>query len=469
MLKFKQFISEAALQNPKFDPDKKITDKNGKQKGHFAQYIEPHIGKTHEDSPLQLDKDTEGRDHKGNKTGVVHPKGSKLSPSGRCIKVGTMHHAEVETEDGHVTHVPVNSIRKPSASLGTYSDEHAVKRVWNYSAKHPEHEGHVRKLHDEINEAENNPKHDLHISHADPSEFVGKEKDSDTAKKTYYDRLRAAAHLTHMMVHGQGGKKNGGPMAATHKAGVQMKVSGADTVPTSKHFQKHGVKKYGIAGTRKGDMLMLKGKSISLKHSGGSQLFSESPEGTRAMLHHAINEHQKKNKGTNRELTKEEEKSHRNTITDIHKHMRDENHKAAHQLFSKMRDHPKYNHKNGDNSIDISLGYEGGTGKTKFNRPHRPVKDERHPGVAHYMAYIPIRKGDHSKLKNPHGETKFAKITRRDIAAGLRNPDGSHQRPSIESGKGGPTNKTNPSSMRMATRGNNKQYKDVPIPEKDSY
>lgn len=476
MLRFKQFVlTEAPIDNSKYDLEKTIVGKDGKHAGHYAKYVEPHMGKSfdHPDdggTPLELNKDVKIKNEDG--TTTIHPKGTRVSPSDQHIKKGTMHHIEVETEHGHVTHVPVNAIKKPSTKNGVYNDEHAVATMWNYSVDHPKHGAHVARLHKEIDRAKDDPSHPLHISHAPSSSFTGGEKDSDAAKQTYYDRLKAVSHLVHVMVHGDSGKPHTGHLAKDHEEQSRMEVSGASIVPISKHFQKHGVR-HGIAGTRKGDALMIRGrgnnnKSISLKHAGGSQLFSESPEGTKAMLHHAIDEHQKRHRGTDRELTRAEEKEHRRIIDDeIHPAMRDrEDHKAAHEAFERLRNHPKYNNEGEANSIDHELGLEGQSGRRKFARPHRAANDERHPGVAHYTATVPLRQGKYSK-NNPHGDTTFAPITRQAMGAKIQS--GYHNRPSIESGKAGPTAKNNPSSMRMITPGRVKDFPKKETPKEGEY
>lgn len=428
MLRFRDFITEATLNNATADH-------------HITKYVDPHAHS--KDSPLVLSKEHDG-----------HEKGSQIIPhsSGhedRLVRGRMVRHIKA-TINGQETHVPISSIVKPSTSSGKYNDEQAVATLWNHSSGDKK-KSHVRNLHREIEKAKTDSTHPLHIDNQPAEHFEGRNKTSDVAKKTYYGRLHAAAHLVHKLTRHK-------DFSDDHKSGHTMEVQGSGRGTLSKKWTSAGA--VPAAAVSKGDSIVMKdkngkptkaGNTISLKQSGGAQWMSGSPAETAAILKHAVDHvhrHHNKDANGNHVMSEEHRQEHHKTIDAIKDAAEREDHETANKHLQKLLRHEHFNH-TGRNRLHDEIAFEAMTGRAKFARKHRydSETEQRQDGVATHVATYPSRENKNGSLKNPHGETTVKKITRKMAQDAV--DKGMAQIPKITSGKAGKNAKKNPSVMRV--------------------
>lgn len=275
------FLKEATL-------NAKAGSSSGKR--HVQKYITPYLpgGERHAPETHSLDKPH----------GELS-KGTKLTLKRKVVRQGRTHVEAIPSGSRKSTLIPISSIRKPSEKDGRHNEEHAVKKIWNHfssrsnGVKTPS----VEDIHKEIDRAQTDRNHPLHIKHAEDHEFAGKisgnnfkvgtSESRKRARQTYYQNLRDAAHTVSTMANHKDFK--------THwKNGDKLEHSGNMRPELSQHYKHHGVR--GTGATSKGDALIMKSskdktkgvKALSFKKTGGSQLMSSSPAEFHAIYHHAL-------------------------------------------------------------------------------------------------------------------------------------------------------------------------------------
>lgn len=264
------------------------TSNTGKR--HIQTYIDPFLP---------------GKERHGSETHVLEkghndlPKGTKLTFKGKKTIGGKTHVLAVHSKSNKSVAIPISKIRKPSDKDGKHNEEHAVKRLWNHFSSGKgkgKSSMSLEDMHKEIDAAQTDRNHPLHIRNAEEHEFSGRISGNNTkagttesrkrAKQTYYNNLRDAAHTIHAM-------RNHPDFADHWKNGDQLEHAGKAKPKLSKHYTDRGVK--GAGATSKGDALIIrsKGKSkgvkaLSFKKTGGSQLMSSSPAEFHAIYSHAM-------------------------------------------------------------------------------------------------------------------------------------------------------------------------------------
>jgi hypothetical protein len=310
---------------------------------HIEKYVNPYLPGKDRHAP---DTHVLETDHEN------IPKGSRLTIKGKKIINGTTHVYAVPSGKRVGKHIPISKIRKPSDNDGKHNEEHAVKRLWNhFSSK----DGSTKRkmtlddMHKEIDAAQKDRSHPLHIRHAEEHEFAGKITGNNTkvgtqesrkrAKTTYHQNLRDAAHTIHAM-------RNHPDFHDHWKKGDKLEHSGKAKPQLSDHYKSHGVR--GTGATSKGDALILKSKgktkgikAISFKKTGGSQLMSSSPAEFHAIYSHAMKTagiHSKENLGklkTAREHLEKGEHEHANKIVQgLHEKHPDLIHHVTHEALT---------------------------------------------------------------------------------------------------------------------------------------
>lgn len=303
---------------------------------HIEKYVDPYLpkGDRHAPDTHELEKDHDGI-----------PKGTRLTVKRKEIdKHGVTHIHAIPSGSTRTVKIPLSSIRKPSDKDGKHNEEHAVKKVWNHfsgmSAKDKSKHSLDSTL-AEIDKAEKDPKHPLHIKNAEDHEFSGKisgnnkkvgtSESHERARKSYYQNLRDAAHTVH-------GMRNHPDFSDHYKDGDSMEHSGKAKPKLSKHYLSKGVT--GAGATSKGDALIIRSKkgtkgvkAISFKKTGNSQLMSSSPAEFHAIYSHAL----KKGK-----IDTPENEEH---LQNVRKHMESGDHERAHKIVQKLHDkHPDLIH-----------------------------------------------------------------------------------------------------------------------------
>lgn len=322
----KKYIYEARL-NAKAD------SQNGAR--HTEKYVDPYLPGKEKHGPETHALEA---DHDGIK------KGTRITIKGKKVINGITHVHAVPAGGTKPVHIPINKLRKPSDKDGRHNEEHAVKKVWNHFSSKDAKTKKGLELHHmlgEIDKAEKDESHPLHIKNAEDHEFAGRvsgndESKGDTgsrdrAKKSYYQNLRDAAHTVHAM-------KNHPDFHDHWKDGDTLEHSGKAKPELSEHYKKHGVR--GAGATSKGDALILKSKkgtkgikAISFKKTGGSQLMSSSPAEFHAIYSHAA----KKAKINTPENIKKLEKARQ--------HLEKGEHEKANKIVQKLHDdHPHLIH-----------------------------------------------------------------------------------------------------------------------------
>ena len=275
------FLKEATL-------NAKAESNSGKR--HVQKYIVPYLPDEEKHAP-----DT----HFLEKPHEDLPKGTRLTLKRKRILQGRTHVEAVPAGSKKSTLIPISSIRKPSEKDGRHNEEYAVKKTWNHfsSRSGGDNPPSVEDMHREIDNAQTNKNHPLHIKHTEDHEFVGKVSGNNfragtsesrkRARQTYYQNLKDATHTVSAMANHKDFK--------THwKNGDSLEHSGKMKPELSQHYKDRGVK--GTGATSKGDALIMKSskgktkgvKALSFKKTGGSQLMSSSPAEFHAIYHHAL-------------------------------------------------------------------------------------------------------------------------------------------------------------------------------------
>lgn len=257
---------------------------------HVEKYVNPYLPGKERHAP---DTHVLEADHEN------IPKGSKLTIKGKKVIKGVTHVYAVPSGKKVGKHIPLSKIRKPSDIDGKHNEEHAVKRLWNHFSSRDsltKKKMTLDDMHKEIDAAQKDRNHPLHIRHAEDHEFAGKISGNNTragtqesrkrAKSTYYQNLKDASHTIHAM-------RNHPDFQSHWKNGDTLEHSGKAKPELSDHYKSHGVR--GTGATSKGDALILKSKgktkgikAISFKKTGGSQLMSSSPAEFHAIYSHAM-------------------------------------------------------------------------------------------------------------------------------------------------------------------------------------
>jgi len=178
------------------------------------------------------------------------------------------------------------------ANQGSYGDEHAHVKVWNYMTE----KGIARDkeaMKKELEIAKTDKTHPLHFKNAGKEGFTGGKKTKDS-KNSYHAELETAMNTVHAMATHKDFAK---AVKEKHKA----KVMGGAKGNVSDTWKKYGATKGATSKTdiaiydpKKGEH---EGIRLSMKKGAGSQLMSGGPEENNATHHHAalemLNNHPK--------------------------------------------------------------------------------------------------------------------------------------------------------------------------------
>lgn len=240
MLKFRHFITEMASlrsSGPRLDYEK-------------TRYIDPHLpgGSAHGNLGMEL-----GQDHKLD-DGTTISAGEKVNAHGITMVKGRRH-LEVETQSGVRGLVPASKIKKPRESISPFSDEHAMKHVWNHFVSSNkdamQNENHML---DEIKKAKTDPNHPLSFEKASTAGFEGGNKKEGYREHYFKELSHAARTITDMSKHPD--------FKDAISKGHTAEVIGREKPKLSKLYKEAGVKH--ASAVSKAD-LNIGGRKISLK------------------------------------------------------------------------------------------------------------------------------------------------------------------------------------------------------------
>jgi hypothetical protein len=332
MIKFGQFLNEAAMKSKVGDTD---ADR------HFKNYINPE----------KIPSLTMKSSHEGISAGSEVKVLDKKEHDGR-------YHALVKN-GSNSSWVPIHKLNKPrtSESKAKFNDEHAVAKVWNHMISNG-----ITKKEDimgELESAKKNKEHPLNFSNTGDEGMSGGKK-TDSHFDSYHDEIQRAGHTV-------AGLANHPSFKDAVKKKLVARVTGADRGNLSDTWTTNNAKDR----TSKADVILSDPKTkkdyhpISLK-KGDSQLMSAQPEEMMAIYHHAANEHMKTDQTFNNE--------HKNNvikqISQVQKHMnamKTASETEKDSLVSKAQSIINNIHKNHPGLIN-HVAREASTGHGKFGK-----------------------------------------------------------------------------------------------------
>lgn len=240
MKKFAIFIAEMAVlrgSGPRLDYEK-------------SRYIDPHLpgGSSHGKFGMEL-----SQTHKL-ENGAELSAGTKLNAHSVTMLKGKRH-IEIETKEGVKGLVPASKIKKPRESISPYSDEHAIKHVWNHFIDHGrESMSDEKAMMGEVDKARSDSNHPLSFEKVSNSGFEGSNK-KEAYREHYYKELTHAVRTISDMSKHSDFKK-------AIDQGHRADVVGRDKPKLSQLYKDAGVKT--ASAVSKAD-LDIGGRKISLK------------------------------------------------------------------------------------------------------------------------------------------------------------------------------------------------------------